>query len=112
MSINIPDRPGSMNFLTIHIEDMNVSNSINYKAKRILLKPDQKIYVQTYKVMCDKVQMLFGETQIPITSSPFNVKVLFESPMQSSILDRADPHLVEKASHLSFDFEPMEIVLH
>lgn len=50
LSINIPDRPNSKNFLALKVEKFQVSQHLRLKAGRISTNKDKELYVKQYRM--------------------------------------------------------------
>eukprot|EP00347_Sterkiella_histriomuscorum_P018285 403346093 len=108
MSVKIPDRPDSQNYLYLTLQNLHVTQVLIQKAKRITINPEKKLLVQCFRIGCENVQIKFGEKSY-ITQEPFSIKVLFEKLSHSELLQRADPLLIEQASHIFINFDPVDL---
>lgn len=110
LSLRIPDRPGSQEYLALTINQLSVGQSLVLKPKRVIHKPEQRLYVKAFKINCDDVLIKFGQNSL-LTKDTFNIKVTYENLAYSPLINRIDPYILDKSSTVTINLNPVEITL-
>lgn len=110
LSLRIPDRPGSQEYLALTINQLSVGQSLVLKPKRVIHKPEQRLYVKAFKINCDDVLIKFGQNSL-LTKDTLNIKVTYENLAYSPLINRIDPYILDKSSTVTINLNPVEITL-
>lgn len=94
LEVKVLDRPLSDNYLSLQIDKLSINQVLSQKPKRVIHKPEQKLYVKTVKVTADEVSLKFGRN-CRLSQSNFNLRISYETLAYSPLLSRVDPSLVE-----------------
>jgi hypothetical protein len=74
------------------------------------MNKNKELWAKSFRMEIDKAVITYGGDTI-LTDEPFNMSVLYENLANSPILAKLDPKIVDQASYLRINFDPVLITI-